>query len=257
MKSKTQTGWRRAAGWIGLLALVTLGAGCLRLEPTLTLTPDGTGTLRLLYSMKEPMLGQVQSFHRLAEQLQQAEPGGGSNAPVRELQIPCVYDETVIRQQLKPYEARGIKIKALRCDTRQGWRHVDLVLQFDTLEHVMALPCFADCAVSLKRVNGDDYRLTIQAPDLSGEQALPDLANPATAKTLGTLLGGFSLALRIRTPQDIVTTNANRNDGREASWVFDFDKDPKALAGLNKAVLQVVFQGAGLYLKEFDRPAAP
>lgn len=257
MKSRTQAHWLRSAGWLGILALAALGAGCLHLEPTLTLAPDGTGTLRLLYAMKEPMLGQVQSFHRLAEQLQQAEPGGGTNAPVRELQIPCVYDETVIRQQLKPYEARGIKIKALRCDTRQGWRHVDLVLQFDTLEHVMALPCFADCAVALKRVNGDDYRLTIQAPDLSGDQPLPDLAEPKTSKTLGAILAGFSLAVRIRTPQEIVSTNANRNDGREAAWVFDFDKDPKALAELNKAVLQVVFQGTGLYLKEFDRPAAP
>jgi len=86
-----------------------------------------------------------------------------------------------------------------------------------------------------------------------------NLADPASLGELAPLLAGLAVRVHVDVPGDILRTDAAFSDARGATWEFDFDKEPRSFerfaAGAPQPLL-VVFSGTGLFLREFEKPAA-
>ena len=241
-------------------AAAGLTGGCLQLDANLELQADGNGQLHLVYAMRKPIIVQVQAMQTLGRQLDQA--GGATNveSAVEELDIPVVFDEATIREKFKPFEGQGVKLNSLVIRSRNEWQVVDLVIGFDSLDKLLALPFFRDCAVSLKRAQDGAFRLAMQGPDLGGSGPFPNLSDDATSRNLSPMLAGLTILVRANVPGDIRNTNAARSDLRRATWEYDYDRDPKGFerfGSIEKSRMVVAFSGSGLYLKDVDKPAAP
>jgi len=61
--------------------------------------------------------------------------------------------------------------------------------------------------------------------------------------------------LRVELPGAVVETNADEKEGARATWIFDVDKDPRALERAQRVAMRVVFEKPGLQLAEYNSPA--
>lgn len=251
------------SGWSGWSRLIILAAatvcvaGCLQVDVSLNVEPDGSGRVRLMYAMKRQALAQVQTMQALAAELERAGTPG-TRPQTEEVEIPLIFDEAKIRQRFRDYERAGVKLQSVTVRTRQEWQAVDVRASFDKLEELVRLPFLRDCAFALKKRSDGHYHLSIQGPPLGIGGGDVNLADSASLGELAPLLAGLAVRVRVDVPGDILRTDASFSDARGATWEFDFDKEPRSFerfaAGAPQP-LQVVFSGTGLFLKEFEKPA--
>lgn len=237
------------------LALMLGGTGCLKLDSTLTVNADGGGKWRLIYSMPVYMTKQVQSTAALAADLQWA--SGVSNAVPVPLDIPMLFDETVLRNRFAALADQGIVLTKLTVNQHSAWPTVDLTVQFDSFETLMKQPFFADIGAVYRRDIDGTGRLVIQAPHLGVTDPFPDLADPKLASAVTPFFSSLRIVSRIGVPGTIRNTNAATSDLRRGTWEWDFEQDSRALERLNEAKMIVVFDASAVRMKSFEKTARP
>lgn len=245
----------RIGGLVAVVWAAAVAGGCLKIDSTLDVSADGSGKWRLVYSMPSHMLKQVQNAAALAVDLQRA--AGISNAVAVPLDLPFLYDETTIRNRLAPLAAEGIRIAKLDVKPRAGWPTVELTLQFDRLETLMKQPFLADVGAVYRRDADGTGRLTLTAPRLGVGGKLPDLADPKVSANVTPFLAGLSVISRVSVPGTVRNTNAGMNDGRRATWEWDFERDARAVERMSEAKMIVVFDAAATGMKPFEKAVKP
>jgi hypothetical protein len=236
---------------IALIA-AALAAGCIDVDQTVTLRPDGSGTLDVVYAVPERTVTQLAGMLNLRERLVaaegQTEDPGQPDLLTRLLLCP---NEEAIRGLLGPYQRQGVAIEALEFDNRNTSRNVKLKLSFGALSTLAGLDLFAERKLSLARTESGDYRLSIDMPGAAATEAVvPIVPDSELAKQLQPLLGGFRVVFRIRPPSDILQSSATRKTAQSATWTYEFDRDPRSLAALQLEPITVTFKGDGLSLPE-------
>lgn len=245
----------RTAAAVLLALACALAGGCLKIDSTLDINADGSGKWRLVYAMPTHMIRQVQASASLATALRQA--AGQTNAVAAPLDIPLLFDETVIRNRFAPLEAQGIRLTKLELRPRAGWPTVELTVQFDSLEALLRQPFFDDMAAVYRREADGTGRLVITAPQAGATAAPPDLNDPRISGPVVPFLTGLNIVTRIGVPGALRNTNAKANDARRATWEWDFERDGGALERLNSARMVVVFDAAATSMKPFEKAARP
>ena len=222
---------------MGVLILA-LFSGCIQVEQTLTLNPDGSGVVDLSYALSED---QAASLHALATELYEQDGEDHSS----------VFDasDEEIRKEFKEYEVHGVVLQSVQTGQAGGRKQRRLVISFQSLEGLARSGFLSDRQVSLVRNAQGDYVFT-QAGTAGNSDELLMANEMAEDPMAAEMMQGFRVTLRIRTPSRILNTNAPEKTDRVATWRFDLDRDPKAVERVANLKTQVSFEGKGLNIRE-------
>ena len=238
---------------IAALAILAATAGCLKLEPTLTLNADGSGELQLRYEISDTMVRQLAVAGGIVRQLDIA--SGLTNRAAATLPL-LPFDEAEVRAMFAPFEERGVRLKSLRVESRRGWHTVAMQVDFSNLAALMQVPIFSPCGRSLTRTRAGSYQLAFEVPATARQQTPTDLAgDKARLQELQPFLTGLKVDVTINLPSDILETDAPRKTRRMAAWAFEFDRNPSAIDALNHKTFHVIFTSVGASPPEFSFPA--
>ncbi len=227
------------------LAAVLILPGCIKVDGTLSLEKNGAGNLELIYALPEQTVTQMKSMFKLRDQLDSVM---GQTVPktLEDDFEQAFFDpsEDRIKQLVKKYEKSGITLDTLKVETRNAVRNVILKLMFSDLKQLSSADFFQKHGFSLFRNKNDTYTFT-RSPDTGQTPSQAPLTEAESVGMLSPILGGFRVALKVNTPGRIIETNASRKTLYNAAWIFEFDKNPKALETLQKQSMKIVFDGKG------------
>ena len=240
----------RAAGIACILSafLLSLSAGCIKVDQTLVLEKDGSGIIDLTYGMSEESIRQWQDVAR--HMLDSTGPNGGSSV------MPFDFSDQDIRDDFKEYERDGVVLQSVKSEIRDGWKYRRMVIGFRTLAGLAKTGFLANRNISLVKDARGNYVFTQQAG--GGGNLPPELAaftDPATESLFSDMMKGFGAVVRVKTPGRILETNAPEKTDQQATWTFDLDRDPEALQKVQKSSLRIVFEGKGLDIPAFNSAA--
>jgi hypothetical protein len=244
-----RAGWAAAA----IVAAAVWGAGCIRVEQSLTLREDGSAGFEVSYSMAEQTVTQMKALRKLRDQLAAAEGITVTNE-WQEAFVHLLLDpsEDALRGELAKYRKYGVTVEKLQVETRNAWRHTKLTLALTDLKALATSDLFKEYGFSLSKTERGDY-LFRRGPDKPDTAPPPDFSDPETNRLLVPIVGGFNVMLGVTVPGRILESNATRHSLYTATYVFDFDRDPNAVAAYTRHRMQITFQGRGLNLPEIAK----
>ena len=231
--------------WVVILAVLMAGAGCVKVDQTLTLEQDGSGTLAIRYGMAEQTIAQLEAMEQMSRSM-------GESVEVED-QGPFDFDEDKVRADFAADKPDGVELVSVSSELLDGWKYMNIELRFDDLAALKQTELFEDSRLTLTRNEDGNYLLSQgtgsdvgggEAPgdDLGGEEGA------AMMQQMAAMFAGMRIAMTVVVPGEIITTNATEVSGQTASWVFDVDEDPTVLTRLDDMDLEVVFAGKGLSL---------
>jgi hypothetical protein len=217
-----------------LFAALTISA-CVQVEQTLTLLPDGSGTLSVQYGMKLETIADLE-----ARAKHEAEASG------EEMPTPMSFDPEQVREDFKDYEPLGITLEEARSHEKDGFKYILMKMRFTSLAALAQTEFLSDRNIQVRRVSEGVYEFRPLAPP-NGAAEMEEMRD-----MMRELLAGFRASLTVAVPGAVRETNADEQpDGRSARWVFDLEKDPEALIRAQKMDLRIVFAADGPGLPEF------
>jgi hypothetical protein len=220
---------------VGVLLLAL--AGCIRVDQTLTLNADGSGTLAMRYGMSEQTIAQLKAMEQLGAQ--------GGQGPGMAQEQPFEFEPAEVRKAFEADKPAGVELTALSSEVVDGWKYIDLTVTFDDVRALKRTELFEDSKLAIERVGGGNYRLTQRG---AGDVSAPGASEQQLMQQMSAMLTGFRIAQTLVVPGDIVDTNATAVDGRRATWVFDIAQDPDVINTLAQTDLELVFAGDGVQL---------
>jgi len=224
------------------LALAILAAfaaaGCMKMEQEVTLKADGSADVHLVFGMKKEMF---------------------QGDPAKEAE----FSEEGFRKRFEEEDRAGVELKSVEVEEKDGWKYADIEMSCKDL--AIALTTAAGDAgpkaksFSLTKNDEGNYVLEIKDENAGkiGGGDMPPEQKKKMQEMMKAQMAGLRIAITYKLPGDIVETNAHTKGKREASWVFDADKDPdffEKLEAAGKEPIRVVFEGKGLELNEI-KPA--
>ncbi len=249
-RCKPGLGW-----WLVLPAVLLAFTGCIKIDSTLDIAPDGGGTWRLVYALPTHMIRQIESTSSMVKELDRSGKGGAASSVNRVADLPYLFDETVIKDRFKLLESQGIVLGKVRTRMQGGWTYVDLSIKFTRLETLLSQPFLAECGFALSTTGSGTLKLVVTLPDMGAPAELPNLDDPEVSERVRPFMNGFRVVSRIGVPGEIRNSNSSSSDSRRATWEWDFDKDNRALAGLSQAKMILVFDAVDSRPRDFSRPA--
>jgi len=238
-----------------LLLLLVLAGGCIKVDSTLDIASDGSGTWRVVYAIPLHMIQQMEMTQGVGRQLEGA---GGAKAPVlvnRMQDIPYLFDEEAIRRRFKPLETQGVLLGKVQIRSSGGWRNVDLAVKFTRVDALLRQPFFDSLGAALSGAGTAACKLSVSLPEMGPPENLPDPLDPVVSAKISPFLNGMRIVSRIGVPGDIRNTTAVSSDGRRATWEWDYDKDPRALSRLARDKMVIVFDASQTRLRDFSKAA--
>jgi hypothetical protein len=228
---------------LALLGSLLLSVSCIRVEQTLTLQADGSGTFDLRYGMSEEDAAEMK---RMAGQAAEAEGLAAGEAP----QSPFDFDEESVRKDFEEYRSSGVTLEKVKSETVDGWKYINLTVRFASLKSLAETEFVSDRGLSLTRRPDGHYEFRQAAPPQETE---PDVG--AVGDMMNEVMKGFHATVRVVVPSRIVESNADRAEDRAVTWEFDLARDARALERARKMDLRVVFDGQGIDLPDFRSEA--
>lgn len=238
--------------WVAVLAALLVTAGCIKVDQTLTLGRDGSGTVDIRYGMAEQTIAQLEAMQQMGKSL-------GDSVEVEQEESPFDFDEAKLRQRFEEEKPDGVELLSVASEVVDGWKYMTVKLRFDDLAALKQTGFFADSGMSLTQDGNGNYVLTQRNGNGGGAMGSPgqEDMNPEMMQQMAAMFAGMRIATSVVVPTSIVETNATEVSGQTASWVFDVDKDPSVLGKLDSMDLRVVFAGDGLKLDAVTEDEAP
>lgn len=237
---------------LGLVLGLMAATGCVKIDSTIELAADGSGTWRLQYAMPGYMIRQVEASRALVLELDRA-GAGKTNSVLAPLDIPFLLEKEAVEARLRQVSRDGIKVTRLQTREQGDWRHVDITMKFDHFEDLFDLPFMRGCGVSFRRPGEATCVLTIHPPSLAtSEESLP-VMDPGASADATPVLNGLRVVVRVGVPGDIRNSNSTMSDNRRATWQWDFESDSRIVERLARERMTVVFDGTTVRMKEFER----
>lgn len=237
-----------------MACLAFTGMGCIKIDSSLIIARDGSGSCRTMYAMPTFLIKQLDVTRQLTRSLILAE-GKSTNAPLPALDVPMIFDETILSNKFMRMDADGIKLENLRARDQGGWRYVDFTLKFTRLDALLKQSFFKDCGFVFTHAADDTCKFVATLPPLGVSSEIPSLANSETLAKLTPFLNGMRVVVRIDFPGDIRNSTSTMSDSRRGTWEWDFDKDIHVLDRLTQEKIIAVFDGSLVRMKSFEKPA--
>jgi len=233
-------------------SLLWVGLGCVKVDATVNMDRDGSGTLRVIYGMPTYVTKQAELARQLSRSLDLA--AGKTNVALQDLDIPFQYDPVVLNAEFAAMAKEGITLDSMKAREQGGWNYIDFTLKFETLEALFKQPFFRDFGVVFKHLDEKSCKLTVSLPAVGNS---PEIANVVTQESLNRLTpfyNGFRVVARLGVPGEIRNSNSMVSDNRRATWEWDFDKDSQALAHLAQDKIIIVFDASEVRIRDFEKP---
>jgi hypothetical protein len=228
----------RRWGWLLVSSALLALAGCIKLDQTLTLNADGSGSLRLRYGMSEDTIAQWEAMEQMAVLSGQRSP------PKRHM--PLDFDLGQVRAELDAHRTAGVGLTTLSSEVVEGWRFIDLEVAFEDVRALKRVRLFKGSRLAIRPMGRDDYRITQEGG--ASARLWDDAAGRQLLEQIPGMLAGLRVVQTLVVPGDIIATNAPRVEGRRATWVFDIEADPDVMNTLTDTDLALTFEGRGLRL---------
>ena len=226
--------------WIWVLSLVAVIAlsGCLKMEQDITLNKDGSGNVKFVYGMSEQTIKQMEAMKEMSKSM--AEEGAEA-----EDDNDFEFDVDKVKEGFKEMEAQGITLNSATTTKKDGWEYMNIDFDFKDVSKLDDTPVFENVSI-IKNADGN-YVITSKMDnnDMGGGDA-----GAEQMKAMLPMLSGMRIAIKINTPNPIVSTTATIKTKNSAEWVFDVDKDPDSFLNMSKTNMEVVFGGAGCTIPE-------
>jgi len=231
------------------LVLTVFAVGCIKLDQTLVIKDDASGTFEVTYTISEDAISQTRAALKLREQM--TEPGESATEGVDERFIAVFLNpaEGGIRREIKKYAGLGIALDKLEIKIRESSRYVHMKLSFKNLANVAKADFFRENGFSLSKNSDGNYVLLREAGN-KPENEPTSLLAPDAMKLLTPILAGFNVAVNVSVPGKILKTNAHKSAAYSATWNFNEDRDPNAFTTLQNQRFSITFDGRGLNLPQ-------
>lgn len=236
-----------------LLGIVAGLTGCIKIDTTLSLTREGSGSLRTIYGMPSFLIKQMELTRQWTSSLDYA-GGSSTNLPLPALDIPMLFDEAVLKRKLGLMEADGVTLESLRVREQGGWRYVDFNLKFSRLSGLVKQSFFKECGVVFVHSGDDTCKLTVSLPKVGVTEDASGTASADSLAKMTPFLNGLRVVVRLDLPGDIRNSTSTMSDSRRATWEWDFDKEATVLERLMRERIIVVFDGRQVRFKDFEKP---
>ncbi|MCF7838403.1 MAG: hypothetical protein K9N49_07210 [Candidatus Marinimicrobia bacterium] len=234
--------------WCGLLVLA-LGSGCIKLNQTVEIKPDGSGVLNMTYGMSEQTIAQMESMKAMGGEMAEGDEDDGN---------PFDFDEEKLRAAFAEKGLEGVELLDVKSSVKEGWKYMTVRLAFENLAALGKTDFFEDNGLSLAKTEAGNYVLTQASADESaGEQEEMDMDDPAMQammQQMAPMFAGMRIEMTIKTPGKVISSNATEQGEDQVRWVYDVDADPSVISKMQKLSLRVEFDGTGLDLEPFTAP---
>lgn len=245
--------------WLMVPAAILALTGCLKLDQTLKIEPDGSGTLEVVYGMSEQTLAQMEAMEKMAANV----PEEAGVETQTQSDAPLEFNAAKIREDFEAKNLEGVELQEVSSEVRDGWKFMKVKMAFDDLASLQKTDFFEDSGMRIAKNENGDYVMTQTMG--SGDSAMPMAAgekpednamnspdenaavDDKVLESMAAIFAGMRITLTVLAPSDIVETNATEVEGNRVSWVYDIDEDPKALSKLHRQEeMRVVFSGKGV-----------
>jgi hypothetical protein len=222
--------------------MVVISAGCIKTEHNLYFKKDGSITYKLKYSISEQAVIQFRAMENLKNQLAESrgEPKPGIEMdPLLHLFLDP--NEAALRTAFKEYEAMGVVLKELEVRTVSARRHINLKVEIKNPAKIAESQFFKDNGFNLTKDSDGNY-VFYREPHINRPGEIAKVPSEKELRQLIPVVGGFNTTVRISVPGKIISTTAFNNTLNNASWTFDFDREPGAIQALQHQAFRVVFK---------------
>ncbi|MEI6516622.1 MAG: hypothetical protein WCO77_11640 [bacterium] len=240
--------------FISLLAVLLGGSSCIKIDATVSLKRDGSGTMRAMYAMPTSILKQMERTRQWVRVLDRA--GGVTASPSKARRdFSLLFDETALKAEFKAMEPDGVMIEpqSLRLREHGGWEYVDFSVRFTRLESLVKQPFFKDCGVRLTHSGESSCKLVVTLPPVRDGADLTGGTDNAVKLT--PFLNGMRVVVRIDCPGELRTSNSLISDRYRATWEWDYGKDVQILERLANEKMIAVFDASQVRINDFEKRA--
>ena len=230
------------------LLFLTLFAGCIKLDLTLTLSREGSAIVMANYSIPKQTISNLNTMLNVKKKLTVfTENPAGEDFTEEFLKLVLNSSETEIKQEFTNFGKYGITLNYLSVDITGDQRYVRCEFTVTNIANLAKIPLLLNSALSLTKEPDGNYSLF--HPELA------KLINSESSDIISEdarvpLLERFKLSIRVNCPTPILKTNAHRKSQTSALWVFDSDNDPSAFRTFHRQQFYIKFVGTGLKLPE-------
>lgn len=228
--------------WLCVITLAIAVTGCIKVDQTLTLDKDGSGTLDIRYGMSEQAIAQLEAMEKMGEAME--ESGGEAIDMESDTPFDLDFDEAEVREEFESKGLEGVELVSAESTTADGWRYMDLKVSFDNLEALKQTDFFDDSELSLSKDAEGNYVLAQRSTNGEAGDDMDEM-DPKMLKQMAAMFAGMRIANHFVVPTEIIETNATEVDGRSAAWIYDIENDPAILTQLQDFNMRVVFSSEG------------
>ncbi len=223
---------------VGLAALAGL-TGCIKMEQDITLNKDGSGSFKLMYAMSEQTINQMKAMAQM----------GAEEGVEVESNDDFEFDEKKVRAKFEELKDRGITLKNVKSETRDGWKYMHVDCDFQDLAKLGEAEVMGDSPFSISKNAEGNY--VIASKMGGGDMGMED-ADAEQMKAMLPMLAGMRVALKVTTPTRIISTTAPTKTDNSAQWIFDADTDPESILKMGQTKMEIVFDGTGVTIPEVN-----
>jgi len=240
--------------WLAVFGVAALMSGCVKMEEEFTIKPDGSGTVSLKYSIAEQSISQIHAMRVLTVELAAAQAPSTNKPEV----VPDGFDRYLfdpvdndLRALLRSYASYGVTAEKVEVRTHDARREVEIKADFKDLAQLSKTGLFKQYGFKLSRLQNGQYQL-FRAAVTNDPEALAVFSDPESLRQVTPLLSGFNVSLNVRVPGKIIKSSAPERGVTpySATWVFDFDREPKAFVDLQRQEFNVIFEAGNVRLPE-------
>ncbi len=222
-----------------VLAAVLVLSGCIKVDQTLNIESDGSGTLEMVYGMSEQTLAQIEAMKQMAASME--EEGVAEKA---QTDSPLDFDPEKIRQEFAAKNLKGIELTEVASEVREGWNFMRIKTRFENLAALQQVDFIEDSGLSITQdANGNHVLTQKLGSDEMGSEGAPEM-DEQMMQGMAAMFAGMRIASTVVVPGKILESNATEVSGNQASWIYDVDQDPQALVRLQRGEeMRLVFSG--------------
>lgn len=216
-----------------IVAAVSIGfVGCIKVDQTLNINSDGSGSLSMSYSMQESMIQQMEAMAAM-----DGEENGDTDFD---------FDEENVKKELGQLEEHGITVKSVKSEVKDGWRTMNIELEFEDIAQLTKTDFYDEETFRISKNEAGNYVIQTLAEEMDHAD---EEMSAAMMQSMAPMFAGMRIAQHINVPGDIVKSNATKVDGQTASWIYDIDEDPTVIQKMQKMTIELEFDGSGVDIK--------
>ena len=223
--------------WIWIFSLVAIIAltGCIKMEQDITLNKDGSGNVKFVYGMSEQTITQMEAMKQMSKSEDGAEADDDN---------PFEFNEDEVKKEFEAMKDQGITLNSVKTTKEDGWQYMNIDFDFKDVTKLEDTSVFENVTIIKNDEGNYVVSSKMDSDDMGGD------AGAEQMKAMLPMLSGMRIAIKINTPNAIISTTAPIKSKDSAEWVFDVDKDPDSFLNMSKTDMEVVFGGDGCTIPE-------